>query len=290
MAYPAPQGTELVALIGAGSVFEVALVREVSRRDGARDEPDHAVVCKRLRPRVRDEPAGRAALAREAQLLSLARHPSLPALLRVGTDAGGPFVIETFAEGASLRAVTEAARARRGGGVPARLFAHLAHASATALAELHELRDATGPLEAVHGDLAPEHVRMDPHGEIRFVDFGAARYRGMDARLDAGDRGTLPFVAPEIARGERTPDQGGDVYALAATLLFLATGEPLAPALDEGALLLVIGEGGLPPSTFARLDAAPSASPRARDALRAALALDPSRRIRSARALADALD
>lgn len=290
MAYPAPQGTELVALIGAGSVFEVALVREVGRGEGARGDLDRTVVCKRLRPRVREEPAGRAAIAREAQLLSLARHPSLPSLLRVGSDAAGPFVLETFAEGASLHAVAAAWASARPGGVPARLFVHLAHAATTALAEIHELHDAGGPLSIVHGDLAPDHVRMGPHGEIRFVDFGASRYRGMDARLDAGDRGTLPYVAPEVARGEGAPDQAGDVYALAATLLFLATGEPLAPALDEGALLLTIGEHGLPPSSFARLDAAACVSPRARDALRAALAPDPSQRIRSARALTTALD
>jgi serine/threonine protein kinase len=275
MPYATPEGTELIAPIGAGSVFEVALVREAGR----------ALVCKRLRRRVLHEPAGRAAIVREAQFLSLSRHRALPSLERVGSDAMGPFVLESRVEGASVHALVEG-WGRWGAGVPPRLIAHLAHAAATALAEVHALADEGGPLELVHGDLGPSHVIMGPLGEARFVDFGAARFRGMDARLSSGDRGTLPYVAPEVARGEALPSQAGDVYALAATLLFLATGAPIAEANSEGALLLQIGEHGV---SRERFEQASGLEPRARQALKDALALEPQARIKSARSLADAL-
>lgn len=243
------------------------------------------LVCKRLTPRVREEAAGKAAMVREAQLLSLSRHPALPSLEGVGTDTDGPFVLETWTEGASIRALVEGWRLR-GLVVPPRLVAHLAHAAATALAELHALADAEGPLAIVHGDLGPDHVVMSPLGEARFVDFGAARYRGMLPSLSFGDRGTLPFVAPEVARGEVTPSQASDVYALAATLLFLATSMPLFEPMAEGALLLAIGERGLPRD---RCEEAAGIPPRGRAALREALALDPAARLKTAQALADAL-
>jgi hypothetical protein len=101
VAYAAPEGTTLVATLGGGSVFDVALVH-----DGERD-----VVCKRLSPRAAREPAARAAMVREARALALARHAALPALIRVGTDARGPFLIETHVVGVSARGLVEGWRA-----------------------------------------------------------------------------------------------------------------------------------------------------------------------------------
>jgi serine/threonine protein kinase len=108
----------------------------------------------------------------------------------------------------------------------------------------------------------------------------------MPATLETGDKGTLPFSAPEVARGEATPGPSSDVYALAATILYLATGGPLVPARDEAAMLLAIGEHGLP---RALCDGAAGLSEPARAALGRAIALDPSARPASARELAIAL-
>ena len=283
MRFAPPEDTELVAPLGTGAVFQVALVR-VSRAAGAAGE---IAVCKRLLPRVRAEPAARSAIVREALALSRARHPSLPALLRVGTDAHGPFVLEERVEGTSVRALVDAWRAPpRGRPVPPRLVAHLAAAAAEALAELHELVDEEGPLLLSHGDLGPDHVILGPIGDVRFVDLGAARFAGMDPALETDDRGTLPFVAPEVARGEARPGQAADVYALAATLLHLATGGPLGGAEGDAATLLAIGERGLSPDLVARAAGLEAAG---REALGRALILDPSRRLARARELANAL-
>lgn len=275
MAYVAPEGTTLVATLGGGSVFDVALVH-----DGARD-----VVCKRLSPRAAREPAARAAMVREARALTLAKHAALPALIRVGSDARGPFLIETHVAGVSVRGLVEGWRAR-GEAVPPRLVAHLAEAAATALAELHALADGAGPIALSHGDIGPDHLILGPLGEARFVDLGAARFRGMEASLETGDRGTLPFVAPEVARGEAAPSAAADVYALAATLLFLAVGEPLTAAREAGAMLLEIGERGVQRDLLGR---AVGLDGGARDALRRALSPDPVGRSASARDLAVAL-
>lgn len=275
MQFIAPIGTELVAPLARGSVFHAALVRA----------GDRVLVCKRLLPRARHEPAGRAAMAREGLALSRARHRSLPELIRVGSDAHGPFVIESRVVGVSLAALIEGWRAR-GSKVPARLVAHVCVEAVTALAELHELADDRGPIGLSHGDLGPAHVLLGPLGEARFVDLGAARFTGMDPALDVGDRGTLPYAAPEVARGEEPPGQAADVYALAATLLHLATGAPLIAEESDAAALLAVGERGLDPSLWMSIEAL---SVGARHALGRALALDPRDRPPSARALSIAL-
>lgn len=275
MIFALPEDTELVEMLATGTVFQVALVRERGQ----------LMVCKRLLPRVCAEPAARAAIVREAMVLARARHAALPALRRVGHDAHGPFLIEARVEGTSVRGLVEGWRAR-GLRVPPRLVTHLATAAAEALAELHELADEQGPLGLSHGDLGPDHVVLGTLGDARFLDFGAARFAGMDASLETADRGTLPFVAPEVARGEAPPGQGADVYALAATLLFLATGEPICAARDEAAMLLEIGERGIDPGLWARVEGLPAG---AREGLRRALALDPQARLGTARELAEAL-
>ncbi len=275
MAYAAPEGMTVVATLGGGSVFDVALVR-----DGARE-----MVCKRLSARAASSPAGRAALVREGRALVLVRHAALPALLRVDSDARGPFLLETHVVGVAVSGLVERWRAR-GETVPPRLFAHVAEAAATALAELHAHADAAGPIAFSHGDLGPDHLILGPIGEVRFVDLGGARFRGMEAGLESGDRGTLPYVAPEIARGEASPSAAGDVYALAATLLFLAVGEPLTTAREAGAMLLEIGERGVRREL---VDRAVGLDDAARDALFRALAPDPAARATSARDLAAAL-
>lgn len=275
MLFAPPEGTDTIAVLASGSTFVVALIRD--RGD--------VLVCKRLLPRLRAEPAARAAMVREAMLLSRAAHPSLPELRRVGMDAHGPFVVETHVEGKSLRSVVEGWQ-RRGKPVPARLVAHIAAASSEALAELHGLADARGALRLSHGDLGPDHVFLGPLGEVRFVDLGAARFAGMEPALSTDDRGTLPFAAPEVARGEAPPGQAADVYALAATLLFLSTGGPLSRAQGDAAMLLEVGERGLDAALCARAEGFAQAG---REALARALALDPSKRLATARALWAAL-
>lgn len=276
MTYAAPSGTELVRRLGAGSLFDVALVRLEKK----------VIVCKRLRSRVLDEPLAQAAMQREAGALTHVRHPSVPRLLTAGSDEAGPYILETAMEGVSLRMLADAWKGR-GKPVPTRLCAHIARASIEALMELHELCDEHGAIGFSHGDLGPDHVLLGPLGDIRFVDFGAARFRGMDAAWGKGDRGTLPYVAPEVARGEKTPDAGSDVYALAATLVHVVLGEPLCHGRSEAAMLSDIGTKGL------RVDAqrlSRALSAREADALTAAIALDPADRPAGARALFQAFE
>ncbi|MDC0678312.1 protein kinase domain-containing protein [Sorangium atrum] len=280
MPYPAPDGTQLIEHLGAGATFDVALVRLGG------SPPGPTLVCKRLVPRVLHERAGRAAMVREAKALSLVRHPALPALARVGADRHGPFLLESRREGTSLRDVLDGWRGR-GRPPPASLITHVARAAIETLAELQELEDAGGPIRFVHGDLGPDHVLLGPLGDVGLVDLGAARFRDMDPDLETADRGTVPFVAPEIARGESPPTQRGDVYSMAATLVAFATGAPLTRAREQAAALVEISESGL---CLDALSATDALSPGQRRALARALDRDPERRVGTARALLDAFD
>lgn len=265
MAFRVPDGCRLLRPVGTGTFFDVAEVEEAGV----------LLACKRLRPRLLRDPAGRAALAREARTLAACAHPALPVVTRVGADDAGPFLLETWTDGASLEAVRDAWRAR-GEPLPDALFAHLAREAARTLAELHEL-----PAGFVHGDLAPDNVLLAPTGEVRLLDFGLSSAGGPPPE----GAGTLPYAAPERVRGEPS-DAATDVYALAATLASLASDGPLVEAKDDAAAVAEVGERGLAPRPRADL------GPLGREAwaaLAEALRFARTERLSSARALAERL-
>jgi len=247
---------------------------------------EREIVCKRLAPHALESREGRAAMVREAKLLSMVEHPALPQLIRVGNDAHGPFFLETYVAGTSLRDLRQG-WASKGKRLSPTLVRHIVITALEALAEVHDLADDHGALGVVHGDISPDHVLFGPLGDVRFVDLGAARFRGMEADVDTDDRGTVPYAAPEIVRGDDKPRQTTDMYALCATLLWFATGEELCEASTDAARVAEVALHGV------RLDLIERAiafGPRERACFRAALDPDPARRPASVRHVLHAFD
>lgn len=271
MPFVTPEGTQFVRLLGGGSVFQVGLVRM----------RDRELVCKRLAPHALETHEGRAAMVREAKLLSFVEHPALPQLVRVGTDAHGPFFLETFVPGTSVHALRRGWSARNKP-IPPTLVRHVAIAAFEALADVHELGDEQGCLGIVHGDITPDHVLLGPLGDVQFVDLGAARFRDLDPQIDTDDRGTVPYVAPEVVRGDVKPGQTTDTYALCATVLWLATGEELCAASTDAAKLAEVAVRGVRRELVDEMNAF---SVHERAHFRQALDPDPAGRLGSARQL-----
>jgi len=189
-----------------------------------------ACVCKRLGARSRGDAVSWARLEREGRIVKALAGRGAPALAAAGVDDAGPFVVTRQLTMTPLvdldpRAVTPS----------------VVRATFRALAEIHEAADANGPLGIVHADVSPSNVMISTDGaEARFVDFGLATMRGDDPPRDGVFRGTLAFAAPEVARGEAI-DVRADLFALAASLLSVAAGEPPRSAPSEAALLAIAG-------------------------------------------------
>ncbi len=245
---------------------------------------------------LRTSPAAEALFVREALITARLQHPGIVPVHEAGRwPSGEPYYVMKLVQGRTLKEVI-AERAT----LPERL-ALLPHAIAVA--------DAVGYAhshDVIHRDLKPANVMVGDHGETVVVDWGLAR----DGRRDltepcdgvatggevgrSGDRtstvsgrviGTPQYMPPEQARGDLV-DERGDVYALGALLYELLAGKPPYDSGDGPRAVLEAVIAG-PPPPLASLVAD---LPRDLDAIVGkAMARDPGRRYRDAKALADDL-
>jgi serine/threonine protein kinase len=258
-----PSAFRTIERLGVGTVFEVALCRDALERD---------LICKRAVDE-RFAPA----LERERAVLALGLRPELPELVAFGEDARGGFLVETRAPGGPLRDLIDS-RAPPG----AAQWLELARAATRALAALHARGDAEG-LRFVHGDISPDNLFFEPPSTITFIDFSSATWRDAPEPALAGDRGTLPYAAPELARQEVRATGATDTYALAATLLAVAVGPPLVRATTEAARLFEVGSEGI---LWKRIDERTDLAAELRSALAEALQYDREHRLTSSSELA----
>lgn len=197
-------------------------------------------VCKRLPPRMVREAEANEALGHEARALQALGGRGAPRWIADGKDERGPYLVMERVPFASLVA--------RIGCVAAAFRDRVVRSAFSSLDVVHGARDARGPLAMVHADLSPSNLLVSESGEeATLIDFGLASWR--DAPRDPGGafRGTLLYVAPEVARGEPF-DARADTFALAAALAHVACGAPLRTETSSAALLSEAAEKTPDPS------------------------------------------
>jgi serine/threonine-protein kinase len=179
--------------------------RGVDLRDG------QPVAVKVLRPEVAVRPDLVADFRVETDLVAGLDHPCLVRHRDVVGQGRERALVMELIEGEDLRR-----RLRRTGPVPPAIAAEVAAQLAGALAYLHRRG-------MVHGDVKPGNILVPADGGlVRLVDFGAARWIGVDPGSST-TQATPEYVAPEvIVGGPVTP--AIDVYALGIVLFELVSG------------------------------------------------------------------
>ncbi len=214
-----------------------------------RAEGTQIIVEKRLSSRELSEAEARAQLETEATLLDKLGGVATPRLVARGEDAAGPFLCMEHVPWPTLAARLDAGPPW----TPAALVA-AARSAYRALEAIHAAADGDGPLAIVHADLSPANVASSPDGaRVVVLDLGLARWRQSPAH-DGSFRGTVGYVAPEVAAGA-APTPAADVFALAASLAHAATGTPPRPQAMLAVALVAAAETELAPQVAAALDA-----------------------------------
>lgn len=81
----------------------------------------------------------------------------------------------------------------------------------------------------IHRDIKPSNLLLDSHGIVRVADLGLARLQAAPSELGltlTGQvLGTVDYMSPEQARGEREIGPESDIYSLGCALYFLLAGQ-----------------------------------------------------------------
>ena len=220
------------------------------------------VAIKFLAPSLSQDPAARAQLVREAQAASRLEDPHVCAIHAVeSTDDGGLCIVMAYCVGGTLRE-----RLRRGQ-IPLADIHVFAQHLARGLACAHHAG-------IVHGDIKPANVGFGEGDVARLLDFGVAILAHEAASGTRGLSGTLPYLAPELWRGE-TRGPRTDVWALGVTFFEMVTGHRPFTGADPAALADTIRAGALPP--VVRSDGTPVA-PALEQLIRRMLSVTPDER------------
>jgi serine/threonine-protein kinase len=189
------------------------------RREGAFER---LFAVKRLRPELVHEREIRAMFLEEARLAGRVRHPNVVAVVDLGEDEQGPFLVMDYVEGVSA---AELIASCRGEAPPLEVCLRIARDVALGLHAAHELAADDGtPLGLVHRDVSPQNVLVGFDGVARVTDFGIAKALGRTTATSTGIlKGKLAYMAPEQLRFE-APDRRADLFALGVVLFELCTG------------------------------------------------------------------
>jgi tetratricopeptide (TPR) repeat protein len=198
----------LERLLGQGGMGEVYAAR---RTDGALEGE---VALKLVAARM-DSASLRSLFLQERDVLSQLRHPNIARLLDGGIKDGRPYLVMELVAGAD--------------GNPERLDEHFAKRR---VALRRRVEMVITICEAVsyahrkliaHGDLKPGNVLVDKDGDVKLLDFGAARLLSAAGAAPRTGAFTPAFSSPEQCQGEPVTVQS-DVYSMGKLLDHVTAG------------------------------------------------------------------
>jgi serine/threonine protein kinase len=203
----------VVAKIGEGGMGVVyRAYDEVLQRD---------VAIKVVKKGAHLDTSSRQRLLHEARASSSLTHPNICTIHEVGENEGELYIVMEVVEGKSLAAMSAAV------GLAPESVLRYGVQIASALARAHDRG-------IVHRDLKTANIVITADGRVKVLDFGLAKQLGSSifegptrslASIEntSSVSGTLPYMAPEILRGEAA-DHRGDLWALGVVLYEAASG------------------------------------------------------------------
>ncbi|MBA3440063.1 MAG: serine/threonine protein kinase [Pyrinomonadaceae bacterium] len=215
------------------------------------------------------------AFEREARLLANLNHPLIPRVIDHFSEGDGQYLVMDFLPGDDLGKML---RKRKRPFTVAQVL-YWANDLLDVLEYLH-----TNVPPIIHKDIKPANLKLNQKGKAVLLDFGLAKGSAGEMVTVAGDI-TVPgyslhYAPLEQIQGSTTTPRS-DLYALAATLYHLLTGNHPLDALTRAAAFFNNEKDPLPPI----LEITPKAPARLASVLMQALRLKPAERPASASAM-----
>jgi serine/threonine-protein kinase len=194
---------EVLAFLGEGGMARVYRARD--------PRLNRMVALKFIRE---ENPVLARRLTLEAQLQASLAHDNIVRVFETGEFQGRPYIAMQLVAGCTLDQLRSAGLSDR----------------VALLAAVGRALDTAHRQGMVHRDLKPSNIMVETTGDglkPYLMDFGLARLTNVPgATLATSVMGTLAYMAPEQAEGNRPLDIRTDVHAMGAILYELLTGHP----------------------------------------------------------------
>lgn len=196
---------EIIDLIGQGGMADVYLAQDTIL--------NRTVAIKILRTNLAKDPIYVTRFQREASAAAALSHKNIVEIYDVGEDEGKYYIVMEFVPGVTLKELIN-----RRGALHVVEAIDIMKQVVGGAAKAHQLG-------IIHRDLKPQNILVTESGVAKIADFGIASMQSL-AQVTQTDviMGSLHYLAPELARGEKATCQS-DIYALGIVLYELLRGE-----------------------------------------------------------------
>jgi serine/threonine-protein kinase len=205
---------EMILELASGGMATVFLARAI---DGGPNAP--LVALKRPHRHLANDKTFLSMLLDEARLASAIDHANVVKVRELGFEAGEPFIVLDYVEGASLSDLRkELVTAERA--VDTKVAVRVVLDALAGLHAAHELKDENGkPLGIIHRDISPHNVLLGCDGRVRLTDFGIAKAEDrVQVTRTHEVKGKLAYLAPERIDRRRICTKQSDVFSMAVVL------------------------------------------------------------------------
>jgi serine/threonine protein kinase/Tfp pilus assembly protein PilF len=182
---------------------------------------------------IRDKDA-KERFIQEAQAAGALDHPNICTVYEIDEAEGQTFIAMVHIKGESLKNMLAS------GPLDISDTLTIVIQIAEGLQEAHE----NG---IIHRDVKPANIMLTTKGQAKIMDFGLAKLSwGVDLTKTATIMGTVAYMSPEQARGEKV-DHRTDIWSLGAMLYEMLTGErPFKVRHDQAVLYAILNEDPVP--------------------------------------------
>jgi len=188
------------------------------------------VSLKFLSPQLTKDRAARGRFIQEAQAAAALDHPNICTVYEINEFEGQTYIAMAYIEGRNL------ADKIASGPLKVEDAVDIAVQVAEGLKAAHEKG-------IIHRDIKPANIMLTEKGQAKLMDFGLAKLeRGADVTRTMGVMGTVAYMSPEQALGEKV-DQRTDIWSLGCVLFEMLTGQhPFKSEHDQSVVHSILKE------------------------------------------------
>jgi TolB-like protein/Tfp pilus assembly protein PilF/tRNA A-37 threonylcarbamoyl transferase component Bud32 len=177
------------------------------------------VALKFLPSELTSETGSKERFVTEAQAAAALNHPNIVTIHEIDETEGQLFIAMELIEGESLYSRIEEVKTSSPAGLPFEEVIDITEQICKGLDKAHQAG-------IVHRDIKPGNILIDRDGQIKILDFGIAKLRGVSQLTkEVSTLGTIHYMSPEQTRGENV-DHRTDVWAVGIVLYEMLTGHP----------------------------------------------------------------